>query len=80
MTDENVARAHLATLERALAAKGIRSTAIIMPPGEATKAFAVPGTRAVLMIMCWCFALPRPRSLHVFWRLRANCSAPGPRL
>jgi 3-dehydroquinate synthase len=39
VTDENVARAHLATLERALAAKGIRSTAIIMPPGEATKGF-----------------------------------------
>jgi 3-dehydroquinate synthase len=40
VTDENVARAHLATLERALAAKGIRSTAIIMPPGEATKSYA----------------------------------------
>jgi 3-dehydroquinate synthase len=39
VTDENVARAHLATLERALAAKGIRSTAIIMPPGEATKSY-----------------------------------------
>ena len=39
VTDENVARAHLATLERALAAKGIRSTAIIMPPGEKTKSY-----------------------------------------
>ncbi len=39
VTDENVARAHLATLERALAAKGIRSTAIVMPPGEGTKSF-----------------------------------------
>lgn len=39
VTDENVARHHLATLERALAAKGIRSTAIIMPPGEGTKSF-----------------------------------------
>ncbi len=39
VTDENVAQAHLATLERALAAKGIRSTAIIMPPGEATKSY-----------------------------------------
>ncbi|MFM8745467.1 MAG: 3-dehydroquinate synthase [Aestuariivirga sp.] len=39
VTDENVAQAHLASLERALAAKGIRSTAIIMPPGEATKSY-----------------------------------------
>ena len=39
VTDENVAKAHLATLERALAAKGIRSTAIIMPPGEKTKSY-----------------------------------------
>src|SRR5687767_12038852 len=39
VTDENVAAAHLATLERALAAHGIRSTAIIMPPGEGTKSF-----------------------------------------
>ena len=39
VTDENVAAAHLATLERALAAKGIRSTAIIMPPGEKTKSY-----------------------------------------
>jgi 3-dehydroquinate synthase len=39
VTDENVAAAHLAALERALAAKGIRSTAIVMPPGEATKSY-----------------------------------------
>ena len=39
VTDENVAAAHLATLERALAAHGIRSTAIIMPPGEGTKSY-----------------------------------------
>ena len=39
VTDENVAAAHLATLERALASKGIRSTAIVMPPGEATKSY-----------------------------------------
>ena len=39
VTDENVAKAHLATLERALAAKGIRSTAIVMPPGEGTKSY-----------------------------------------
>ena len=39
VTDENVAAAHLATLERALSAHGIRSTAIIMPPGEATKSY-----------------------------------------
>jgi 3-dehydroquinate synthase len=39
VTDENVAAAHLATLERALASKGIRSTAIIMPPGEGTKSY-----------------------------------------
>jgi 3-dehydroquinate synthase len=39
VTDENVAVAHLATLERALASKGIRSTAIIMPPGEGTKSY-----------------------------------------
>ena len=39
VTDSNVAAAHLATRERALAAHGIRSTAIIMPPGEATKSY-----------------------------------------
>ncbi|WP_395685896.1 3-dehydroquinate synthase [Aestuariivirga sp.] len=39
VTDTNVAAAHLATLERALAGKGIRSTAIIMPAGESTKSY-----------------------------------------
>ena len=39
VTDENVAAAHLGALERALALKGIRSTAIIMPPGETTKSY-----------------------------------------
>jgi 3-dehydroquinate synthase len=39
VTDENVAAHHLATLERALAARGIRSTAIVMPPGETTKSY-----------------------------------------
>lgn len=39
VTDANVAAAHLATLERALAAHGIRTTAIVMPPGEATKSY-----------------------------------------
>ncbi len=39
VTDAHVAEAHLATLERALSAKGIRSTAIVMPPGEATKSY-----------------------------------------
>jgi len=39
VTDENVARAHLARLQEALGAEGIRSTAIIMPPGEATKSY-----------------------------------------
>jgi 3-dehydroquinate synthase len=39
VTDANVAAAHLATLERALASHGIRSTAIVMPPGEGTKSF-----------------------------------------
>ena len=39
VTDENVARHHLATLEAALAAHGIRTTAIMLPAGEATKGF-----------------------------------------
>ena len=39
VTDENVARAHLAALERSLSLKGIRAHAIVMPPGEATKSF-----------------------------------------
>ena len=40
ITDENVARHHLAHLEASLAKEGIRSTAIILPPGEKTKSFA----------------------------------------
>ena len=39
VTDENVARLHLETLTASLTASGIRSTAIIMPAGEATKSF-----------------------------------------
>ncbi|MBW4983948.1 3-dehydroquinate synthase [Mameliella sp. CS4] len=37
VSDENVAAAHLATLEAALAAEGIQSVALTLPPGEATK-------------------------------------------
>ncbi|WP_407496543.1 3-dehydroquinate synthase [Pseudooceanicola sp. MF1-13] len=37
VTDENVAAAHLATLEAGLEAKGISSVALRLPPGEATK-------------------------------------------
>ncbi|MGL4240343.1 MAG: 3-dehydroquinate synthase [Beijerinckiaceae bacterium] len=40
VTDENVAARHLATLEGGLAAAGIRSSAIVLPPGEGTKSFA----------------------------------------
>jgi 3-dehydroquinate synthase len=40
VTDQNVAQAHLATLQKALTAHGITSTSIIMPPGEATKSYA----------------------------------------
>src|SRR4249919_2988292 len=40
VTDENVASRHLLTLEDSLRAAGIKSTAIILPPGEATKSFA----------------------------------------
>ena len=40
VTDENVARHHLNTLEASLAAAGIRSVAIILPAGEKTKSFA----------------------------------------
>ncbi|MCB1380457.1 MAG: 3-dehydroquinate synthase [Alphaproteobacteria bacterium] len=39
VTDENVARAHLPALQAALAAQGISSTAIVLPPGEGTKSF-----------------------------------------
>ena len=40
VTDENVARHHLAALEQSLAREGITATAIILPPGEATKSFS----------------------------------------
>jgi 3-dehydroquinate synthase len=40
VTDANVAALHLKTLQASLAASGIQATAIIMPPGEATKSYA----------------------------------------
>lgn len=39
VTDENVAALHLQTLQNALQAEGIRSEAIILPPGEKTKSY-----------------------------------------
>jgi 3-dehydroquinate synthase len=39
VTDDNVARLHLKTLEDSLAAAGIGSTSIVLPPGEATKSY-----------------------------------------
>jgi len=39
VTDENVAKAHLGALEASLAAEGIASTAIVLPPGEGTKSY-----------------------------------------
>lgn len=39
VTDENVARSHLAPLEEALAAAGIATHVITLPPGERTKSF-----------------------------------------
>jgi 3-dehydroquinate synthase len=39
VTDANVAKAHLATLQAALEKHGIASSAIIMAPGEATKSY-----------------------------------------
>lgn len=39
VTDENVAAAHLSTLEAALAGQGIESVALALPPGEGTKAW-----------------------------------------
>jgi shikimate kinase/3-dehydroquinate synthase len=41
VTDETVARHHLATLEESLEAAGLRSTAIVVPPGEASKSWPV---------------------------------------
>jgi 3-dehydroquinate synthase len=39
VTDENVARHHLKTLEASLTAAGIKSVSIILPAGEKTKSF-----------------------------------------
>jgi 3-dehydroquinate synthase len=39
VTDANVAKLHLQTLQDSLAAAGIAASAIIMPPGEATKSY-----------------------------------------
>ncbi len=39
VTDENVAKAHLATLEKSLAASGIETKSIILPYGETTKSY-----------------------------------------
>jgi len=39
VTDETVARHHLAAAEAALAAAGVRSARIVVPPGEATKSW-----------------------------------------
>jgi len=39
VTDENVARHHLATLENSLKSEGVFAGSIVMKPGEATKSF-----------------------------------------
>ena len=39
VSDENVARYHLATLEKSLSDSGIESQAVILPAGEATKSY-----------------------------------------
>lgn len=39
VTDENVAKHHLATLEASLRAEGRHKGSIVLPPGEATKSF-----------------------------------------
>src|SRR5882757_6232565 len=41
VTDETVARHHLAAAEAALAAAGIESTSVTVPPGESSKSFAM---------------------------------------
>ena len=41
VTDETVARHHLGAAEASLAAAGVRSTRVIVPPGEATKSWSV---------------------------------------
>jgi len=40
VSDENVARTHLPTLERSLEAAGLRHTRIVVPAGESTKCYA----------------------------------------
>jgi shikimate kinase/3-dehydroquinate synthase len=40
VTDSNVAALHLGALEASLAKVGLRSSAIVLPPGEATKSYA----------------------------------------
>ncbi|MFT4097521.1 MAG: 3-dehydroquinate synthase [Rhodoblastus sp.] len=39
VTDENVAKVHLATLQTSLDAAGVRHSAIVAPPGESTKRY-----------------------------------------
>lgn len=41
VTDANVATLHLLTLQKSFEAQGIRSSAIVVEPGEASKSFAV---------------------------------------
>ncbi|MCC3246352.1 3-dehydroquinate synthase [Methylocystis sp. WRRC1] len=43
ITDENVARLHLATLEKSLAKSGVRYTTIVVKPGEGSKSLATFG-------------------------------------
>ncbi|MFO1124024.1 MAG: 3-dehydroquinate synthase [Methylocystis sp.] len=43
ITDENVARLHLPTVEQSLKNAGLRTTTIIVPPGEASKSLSVYG-------------------------------------
>ena len=43
VTDENVARLHLATLEKSLLAAGMRFTTIVIPPGESSKSLSIYG-------------------------------------
>ncbi len=39
VTDENVAKLHLVTLQESLSASGIEHAAIVLPPGETTKSY-----------------------------------------
>ena len=43
ITDENVARLHLPTVEQSLKGTGLATTTIIVPPGEASKSLSVFG-------------------------------------